>query len=209
MPRFGLLSLTLIGLSTGLVAQEKVPAFVDMRLNLEGVDLAYSVDVNNTGESDETFDLATRAGVSWTGSLGINTWGGVIWGLGGAWGYQDKELDTGPSFSLQTLTLDLFIGYAYAFTEGLQVEIAPVVGVGRAWVHQDGNPELSGHDRIWEYGLRSSLAWTLGNGFQCGLTASMLRSETEILADAKGGGQVESEFLLNRFTVGGFIGVRL
>lgn len=209
MPRLGLLTLTLAGLWAPLVAADVVPAFVDMRLGLQASGLDYTMD--NGVETDQSFDVGARLDVSWTGCLGIDTWGGIVWGLGLNYGYNTDELDfagSKRSMSLQTGTLDVFIGYAYAFSEGLQIEAYPVVGVGRAWMDLDDGDE-KGHDRIWEYGIKGNLVWTLTNGFQAGITASILASETNVETEDPNGVTRDYDMNLGRFLVGGFIGVRL
>lgn len=201
MPRFGLLSLTLAALTTTAVAEDRVPAFVDMRLNLEGTSLRYDID-----DGEYVNDFGTRVGVSWTGSLGLDAWGGVVWGLGGSWGYgSDDDSVGGLDLTVQTGTLDLFIGYGFAFTEFLQIEAMPVISVGRAWFRSEDDSAAASY---WEYGLRGNLAWTLSNGFQFGLTGSLIiANENDV--DVSLGAQEVGDFDNTRLTAGAFIGVRL
>lgn len=204
MPRFGLLSLTLTALTTTAIAEDRVPAFVDMRLNVEGTSLRYEID-----DTEFTNDLGTRVGVSWTGSLGLDAWGGMIWGLGGSWGYNTDDDSVGNlEMTVQTATLDLFIGYGFAFTEALQIEAMPVISVGRSWFRSTSPSSDSDASSYWEYGARGNLVWTLSNGFQFGLTGSLIIAD-ENDADVTLGAVGIGNFNNSRLTAGAFIGVRL
>jgi len=207
MPRFGLLSFTLAALTTSALAEERVPSFVDMRLNAQWVTSGYKAD-----GSSLTHDISGRLGVSWTGSLGIQRWGGVVWGLGGTWGYgKDENADNigqagTNDYTIQTGTLDLFIGYAYAFRESLQIEIMPVVGLGKAWLRNSNG--LSDADAYIEYGLRGNLTWTMNSGLQFGVVSDFLLAPDNNLS-SNVSGRPGGDFDNTRFAVGAFIGVRL
>lgn len=198
MPRFGLLSLTLAGLCAPLVAQDKVPAFVDMRLNLEIASLDYQIR-NGDVWSDEEFDTGLRAGISWTGSLGLKSWGGIVWGLGGTFGYFEDDLG-GADLRYQTWTGDMFIGYGFAIFESLQIEAMPVVTVGRQYFKfgAGGNNDA---ESFWQYGARANLVYTFGNGFQVGATSNVLKAD-----DTNG---APMQIVPGRFNVGIFVGARL
>lgn len=205
MPRFGFLSLALATLTSAAVAQDKVPAFVDMRLNLQGTTLDYQIN-----GADLTHDISTRVGVSWTGSLGLKAYGGVIWGLGGTWGYGKDEgiLPGGIDLTIQTATIDGFIGYAFPFSEFLQIEVMPVISAGRVWLHSSGPGRQSDHKGYWEYGVRGNLVWTLGNGFQFGVISDIIiANENRINAEV--GATTIGDLDNSRIAVGAFIGVRL
>lgn len=205
MPRFGFLSLALATLTSAAVAQDKVPAFVDMRLNLQGTNLEYQID-----GAELAHDISSRVGVSWTGSLGLKAYGGIIWGLGGTWAYGKDEdiIAGGDDLTIQTATLDGFIGYALPFSESLQIEAMPVISVGRVWLHSSGPGRQSDHKGYWEYGLRGNLVWTLGNGFQFGLTGDIIiANENEI--NAQVGATTIGDLDNSRIAAGAFIGVRL
>ncbi len=203
MPRFGLLSLTLAAVvtTTGF-AEERVPSFVDMRLNVQGTTLNY-----NVSDTTLSHDIAGRIGVSWTGSLGIQNWGGVIWGLGGTYGYgRDEEAVNGDDYIVRTGTIDLFVGYAYAFNESVQIEMMPIIGIGKAGLRTSSG----GHDNqsYIEYGGRGNITWTFGNGFQVGLVGDILLApDNNFSSGAVSGGN--GDFDNTRIAAGAFIGVRL
>jgi hypothetical protein len=211
MPRFGLISLTLAGLAaTSVAAVEVVPAFVDMRLDLQAAGLDYALDVNGT-ESDQSFDTGARLGVSWIGSLGLSRSGGCLWGLGLHWNWNDDELKFGgasPTGQLQVYTIDAYLGYGLPFGENLQLEVLPVVGIGQAYLHLSrplATGEQSDHGTVWEVGLLANLTYTFAGGFQVGGTAGYYRSEANDIGIAPS----NYSFTLNRVVVGGFLGFRL
>lgn len=216
MPCHGLLSITLASLILSpLAAEDRVPAFVDMRLSAEIQTLDYEIDTG-TGPTDQTFDTGLRTSLSYNGCLGMKAWGGIIWGVGVSYGYSDDELDYGAGVTsdvrYQTGTIDGFLGYGYAFNEHLQIEALPLLTVGKCWIEEEGGPNVrtTGDEGYWEYGLRGNVVFTFGNGFQVGGTASVLFGEEAINAHIRNTTNgVRYQVETGRMSFGAFIGARL
>jgi hypothetical protein len=226
-----LVSATLIGLAGAVApAAEIIGGFVDMRLSGGITSGDYDVDVSAPnsasgfqGSSDGNFDENYRVTVNWVGSLGLRSYGGWIWGIGGTFNshkaaevlYVDNNDVLGVSdVDLIAWSADGFIGYALPIGEHLQLEVLPFIGIGRAYLD---SPDVDGHlsraaDAYTEVGVDVNAVWTFRNGFQVGATGGMMYWESSIRNDQAAGTGAESEnfkfaqwdphFLL-------FLGVRL
>jgi hypothetical protein len=166
--RIAALSLTLASLAAPLSAAEILGGFVDMRLGFGTSGGDYTVKDAAGNETDATFESSYRTTLTWIGSLGLQRWGGVVWGLGGSYdANDDDEMGTFKSWAL-----DGYLGYAIAFTEAFQIELVPFVGAGRAYVTPDGGDMVA--DAYTEGGANLNILYTFHSSFQLGATLTYL-----------------------------------
>ncbi len=220
MPSRALASATLLALVGGAASgAELLGGFVDMRLSGGisggGFDLEYSDNEGTAAQrasvnSSEDFDTSYRIKLDWVGSLGLRSYGGWIWGIGGTYNYRtDLTLDyrdevvpepatpdnqndgiaggpvTNADVDFHAWSANGFIGYAVPFGEHFQLEFMPFIGVGRAYLE---TPESQGHlnraaDAYTEAGLNVNGVFTLRNGFQFGASIGYWWWETSIKHD--------------------------
>jgi hypothetical protein len=207
-----LVSATLIALATGAApAAEILGGFVDMRLSGGITAGDYEVDVSAPNaatafdrSSDGSFDENYRITLNWVGSLGLRSYGGWIWGIGGTFNSHssaevtyigDNNAETTGDVDLLAWSADGFIGYAVPFGEVFQLEVLPFIGAGRA--HMD-SADIDGHlsraaDAYLETGVDVNAVFTLRNGFQFGATAGIMYWESSIKSDQSRGTQAESQ----------------
>src|SRR4051812_39659563 len=156
-----LVSATLIGLAGAAApAAEIVGGFVDLRLSGGITAGDYDVAVSdNTApvllnrSDDGNFDENYRFAIDWVGSLGLRSYGGWIWGIGGSYNSHKGapatyvHNDAGGTIATDDLDVmawaaDGFIGYALPIGEHLQLEVLPFIGAGRAYMD---SPDVDGH----------------------------------------------------------------
>lgn len=118
----------------------------------DGSNTISSTDSSDTGrDADDNMRLQLQYVA---GSLGAN--GGLIWGVGIAANH--ATWDNGSQDAhVTTPTIQVLLGYGYAFTSAWHVELTPFVGAGRAYysVSDSGSTET---DEDWdtyiEYGAK-------------------------------------------------------
>ena len=203
-PTLGLVSMTLLGLISVAPAAEDLSGFVDMRLTYKTTSTRYHTEFASV-DTDANWDLSHRVELNWLGSLGLRRGGGVIWGLGGTWWYNDGKLPEGTNATFQTWTVQGQLGYGLPLiADHLQLELLPYVGFGRAHLSlPDGD---SGADAYWEIGGNANLVYTFDSGLQLGGTASIWTYETSIQNEAGQDYKFKNEIPV---ALGVFIGVRL
>lgn len=133
------------------------------------------VTVTRSSENGRDADSHYRAQLQYVGGH-LGAGGGFIYGLGVAvnhatWdnGAQDGHA-TSPS-------VNLMLGYGYAFTPGWHVEIAPFGGYGRSYYSvSDGDSSETSDDwtHYVEYGAKIGTYVALGRGFVLGVEVPYL-----------------------------------
>jgi hypothetical protein len=197
--RIAALSLTLASLAAPLSAAEILGGFVDLRFGFGVNNGDYTLEPPGGAESDGEFEESYRGTISWIGSLGLQRWGGVVWGLGGSYNQNDDDEFT----TFKTWAVDGYLGYALAFTESFQIELVPFVGVGRAYVEAQGAlPKTD--DSYTEGGANLNLLYTFRGGFQFGATATYLMYSSHL--DIPAGNY---QYTAEDFVLGLSLGVRL
>ena len=137
----GLASLTLLAVVGHAHGAEDLGGFVDLRLGYETFNTKYSLDYPGV-EAKENFDITHRINLTWMGSLGLRSYGGVLWGIGGSWYYNnDDEIPGGTDgFTYQTWTAQGHLGYGVPIGSNMQVEFTPYIGFGRSYIRVNDQP---------------------------------------------------------------------
>lgn len=200
-------------------AAEELPAFNDLRLvgGVEGTDWEGDGEFSLSGfttevEDEERFDEAGFLMLQWVGSQGFGPSGGLLYGaaLHGA----AKSMDEPFEADYGTYSVRGMLGYGYAFTEVVHLELLPFLGIGGATIDTDRfDPDGEEYEGVYvEGGLNANLVFTFRSGFQLGgaigFTSSSARFEDE---DDTIFGTLESEYDITQAVATGslFIGVRL
>ena len=109
-----------------------------------------------------------------SGSLGAG--GGLLWGVGVA--VNHATWDNGSQdANVTTPTVDVMIGYGYAFTPNWHFEVMPFAGYGRAYysVSDNGSSSTSKEwDNYMEYGAKIGTYVSLGNSLVLGVEVPYL-----------------------------------
>lgn len=128
-------------------------------MNVADLRLSLGFQDNNLNSSD-TSSIGENADENWRaqlqyvgGTLGAN--GGLIWGAGLALNHGSWDVGTQEAH-VTTPTVDLLVGYGYAFTSGMHLELTPFAGFGRAYYGlNDGTTNTSKEwDNYYEYGIK-------------------------------------------------------
>lgn len=208
----GLASLTLLAVVGQAHGADDLGGFVDLRLGYETFNTKYSLDYPGV-EADENFDITHRITLTWLGSLGLRSYGGVLWGIGGSWYYNnDDELPGGTGeFTYQTWIAQGHLGYGLPIGPNMQLELVPYIGFGRSYLRTDDFARVPGHtqngaDATWEVGANAAFIYTFDNGLQLGANGRYFFTESSI-SDEAGAGRFRFE--IQDFSVGATIGVRL
>jgi hypothetical protein len=138
-------------------------------------DIVGSVSSTTSSEDGRDADDHWRAQLQYVGG-NLGAGGGLIWGIGAAvnhatWnnGAQDAHVTT-P-------TLDVLIGYGYAFTPNWHFELTPFGGYGRAYysVSDSGSSNTSKEwDHYFEYGAKIGTYVALGGSLVLGVEVPYL-----------------------------------
>lgn len=161
-------------------------------------------DIDGTSHHvrNQTLDIGARGGIAMYESFGtLGRHGGAVLGLSFAHSEQSAEAETevlahpnvSPGYRLYgpmrevVNVFDLHLGWAYALSRHLHVEVMPFAGIGGARFQDHGGNILNGaHPRTyWEVGGRVGAFWTFGSGFQVGVDAGWIRSyaKSDMLVD--------------------------
>jgi hypothetical protein len=123
-----------------------------------------SVTTQNSSAAGRDPDSNSRGQLQFVGgSLGAG--GGLIWGLGVAVNHARWDDGSQDSY-VTTPTVDVLLGYGYAFTPQWHVELTPFGGYGRAYssVSQNGTTKTSDQwDDYVEYGAKIGAYAALGS----------------------------------------------
>jgi hypothetical protein len=189
-------------------AAENIGGFVDMRLGYSQLggdfDVKVSPPAGASVESEESFDTTHRLDLNWVGCLGMRAYGGVLWGIGGSYGFNETEPIAGQTIDVQTWAVKGHIGYGVPFTDYFQLEALPFIGVGRSHLHSTGSHFSEAP--YTEYGIDFNAVFTLPNGFQFGATAGMFWYDTSVLDETN---VTRYHIHTDDVKFGAFIGVRL
>lgn len=195
------LPLALFLFATPLPAADIIEGFVDMRLGFGVGGGDYTVEnIDADTEMDGEFESSYRTTLSWIGCLGLQRAGGVVWGLGFSYDANDDD----EFAAYQSWALDGYLGYAFAFTEAFQIELAPFIGVGRAYMDISGDNVGQNDDSFTEGGANLNVLYTFTSGFQLGATLTYLITDSDINYDA-----VRYNFGSSDFVASLSIGARL
>jgi len=214
--RLALASVTLLALAGPASAAEILGGFVDIRLGAGVTGGDYNIN-DDILEADDTTTTSTRLTLDWIGSLGIRKGGGWLWGIGFAFGADQGEIPIGliqgDAYQIYHWAVTGHLGYGWAFTERVQLEILPWVGVGRAHMYTEVNDSADGAvDGYREGGVNVNLMYTWPNGFQVGGNLGLIVYDTEITnfnvpGNVNGGTQYH--YLFTTWKAGVSIGWRL
>ena len=208
----GLASLTLMAVIGQAHAADDLGGFVDLRLGYETFNTKYTLDYPGV-QADENFDITHRLSLTWMGSLGLRSYGGVLWGLGGTWYYNnDDKLPAGNGeFTYQTWLAQFHLGYGLPIGQNIQLEFVPYLGFGRAYLRMDDFARVPGNTQngaasTFEAGVNMGVYYTFDNGFQLGATGRYFYTRSGI-TDEAGAGEFKTK--IKDFALGVSIGVRL
>lgn len=207
----GLVSLTLLAVVGHAHAADDMGGFVDLRLGYETFNTKYRLEYPGV-DAKENFDVTHRLTLTWLGTLGLSSHGGVLWGLGGSWYYNnDDQLPAGTGgFSYQTWLAQAHLGYGLPIGQNMQVEVVPYAGFGRSYLRLENFPNPSatqnGEDATWEAGVNAAFIYTFDNGFQLGANGRYFLTESSIEEEA---GVGRFRVHIRDFSVGMTLGVRL
>ncbi len=129
-----------------------------------------TVTTSSSSEDGRNADSNARVQLQYVeGKLGV--YGGLIYGAGIA--VNQATWDNGQQKAHATTpSVDVLVGYGYAFTPFWHAELTPFAGVGRSYysVSDNGSVETSKKwDRYYEYGAKVGTYVTLAPGFLVGL----------------------------------------
>ena len=206
----GLASLTLMAVIGPAHAVDDLGGFVDLRLGYETFNTKYRLRYGPV-DAEDNFDITHRITLNWIGSLGLRSYGGWLWGLGGTWYYNKDQIPGAASgeFTYQTWLVQGHLGYGVPIGNHMQVEFLPYLGYGWAYLRIDNFPSSNwqnGSDNTYEVGINSSFVYTFDNGLQLGANGRYFLNEAGI-TDTNSG--TRFSFHMTDFSVGVFVGARL
>jgi hypothetical protein len=101
----------------------------------------------------------------------MGAWGGPIYGAA-------KFVDSDHEDDLNTLGIDLDIGYGLAWSSGWHLEATVMVGAGRSQTEVLGSADEERSQPDYEGGARIGAYWTGASGFQLGIAVPYLYNDT-------------------------------
>jgi hypothetical protein len=176
--------------------------FDDLRTEWTTGPSRYQLDAAGTRiTSDGRFRPSQRAGISWFGSPGLGTNGGLLLGFTVAGWWARSDAATAPLL-LRSYALDLNVGYGLPMGRNVQIEVVPYLGGGIAHGSVNDVVDLTGYGLDW--GLRTDAVYSCDNGLQFGLTAGYGGNSSGI----KSGEGTRYVIRAQGALLGGFIGLR-
>lgn len=175
-------SLTLLAFSALPLAAADMQ-ISDLRLSVgllsrdyEGASNTTVTDGNGTTSSTSSSEEGRDADENWRGQLqyvhgNLGAGGGFIWGFGIAANHAKWE-NGAQDARVTTPTLDVLLGYGYAFTPNWHIEVTPFAGYGRAFYSvTDSNSTETDEDSTHyiEYGAKVGTYVSLGNDLVLGV----------------------------------------
>lgn len=158
-----------LGLAAALPAAVVAP-YNDIRLALgtQGGDYEIDVTVEDNDDAsdsiDESYDSVVTLDLGWVGSTGLGPGGGFVYGAGFHHVSSDDDID-GTEVDFSYTGFRGALGWGYAFTPALHMELLPYLGLGQASLESDVVDEDGSYV---EFGLDANLLYTFGGGFQLG-----------------------------------------
>ncbi len=161
-----------------------------------------------SSSEDEDFDTAWHIEAAWIGSNGLGESGGLLYGVGLLHKQADREED-GSSDTVYTATgVRAHLGWGYAFTPRLQLEILPYLSLGAAQLEfASGNGDEDWDGLYVDAGLDANLVYAAANGFELGGGIGVL-SSTATFEDELYGVDWELDIEQTTATAKLFLGVR-
>lgn len=145
-------------------------------LNVADLRLSLGFQDNNLTSTDFT-DVGRNMDENWrgqvqylAGKLGDN--GGLIWGAGFALNHATWDVSSEKTAHVTTPTVDVLLGYGYAFASNFHVELTPFAGYGRAYYGVNDNDTTTTSkewDNYFEYGIKLGAYVAFDNKVMLGL----------------------------------------
>ncbi|MBA3547797.1 MAG: hypothetical protein H0T76_15045 [Nannocystis sp.] len=162
----------------------------------EGTDRVGATSASISFDGDGALDYGPRGGITLYESFGsLGRYGGFMLGFGFSHSEQEGDAAHQSNFSPTPITydgpikrwvnvFDLHLGWAYALSDKLHVEVLPFVGYGSMRVQDTiafgGGVSRDDHGTsdgpYWEGGLTLGLYYTFANGAQLGANGGWLVS---------------------------------
>lgn len=152
----------------------------DLRLGLGFVgfqdDNLHSLDLSGIGRHA---DRNWRGQLQYLGGT-LGSAGGLIWGAGVSVNHISWDAGAEQVHAM-TPTVDVLVGYGYAFTSHVHMELTPFAGYGRAYYGRDDEGSLhtsSDWDQYLEYGAKLGAYVVMESRLQLGLEIPFLVGRT-------------------------------